>query len=96
MALVQWLDNRKLLLTSVFYIIIIAFVNYSLIALVKYGSAIHSCILSNLRTVLLWIISIAFMGEKFNWLEMLAFVLFVLMGSMIYNEVIVIPVKIFS
>ena len=96
MALVQWHDNLKLLLTSVFYIVIIAFVNYSLIAVVKYGSAIHSCIIGNMRTVLLWIISVAFMGEKFNWLELLAFVLFVLIGSLIYNEVIVIPVKILS
>jgi len=66
-------------------------VNASTLSVVKYGSAIHSCIVGNLKTILLWLISVIFMGEVFNWLEMIGFIVFVLIGSLIYNEVIRCP-----
>jgi drug/metabolite transporter (DMT)-like permease len=91
MALIQIYKNKALLWECIGYVLITSFVNVSIIAVVKYGSAIHTCIIFNMRTVTLWAISILFKWEYFIWLELVAFLGLVLLGALIYNEILVIP-----
>ena len=90
-ALAQMVHNGVLLGTSIGYIFIVSLMNFSLIGVVKYGSAIHGCIISNLKTLVLWGISTIFLKEDFNWMVFVGFMVFVLLGSLIYNELIVLP-----
>jgi drug/metabolite transporter (DMT)-like permease len=86
-AIDQMLSNRYLIATTVMYIIVISFVNFSMIAVIKYGSAISSVTVSSLRILLLWVVSLVAGWEKFSILELLGFIL-VLIGSLLYNEII--------
>jgi drug/metabolite transporter (DMT)-like permease len=90
-AISQIAHNKVLLFTSIGYSLIVSLVSYSLSGVIKYGSAIHSCIIGSVKTVTLWTISTIFFGEAFNWLELLGYVIFILLGTLIYNEIIVVP-----
>ena len=89
-AIQQMLSSKYLIATTIVYIITISFVNFSMIAVIKYGSAISSVTVSSVRILLLWVISLIAGWEKFSVLELLGFIL-VLIGSLLYNEIIRIP-----
>jgi len=47
-------------------------------------------VMDSVRTVVIWVFGLAFFGEKFQYLQIIGFVL-LLSGTVLYNEVIVIP-----
>jgi len=94
-ALAQISHNQKILWSTISDIVMCSIYTYTLTNVIKYGSALHSCIVDNLRIVVVWVMSVCFMGEHFNWIEMIGFIVFILVGSLVYNEIIIVPIKIF-
>ncbi|KAJ8933758.1 hypothetical protein NQ314_013791 [Rhamnusium bicolor] len=67
-------------------IISIAFFNFAGISVTKELSATTRMVLDSIRTIVIWIFSLAFLGQKFHWLQLLGF-LFLLIGMCLYNGI---------
>lgn len=50
-------------------IISIAFFNFAGISVTKELSATTRMVLDSVRTIVIWIVSLSFMGQKFHWLQ---------------------------
>ena len=92
MALKQMRDNYILLFSSIGLVVVEILLNVCSIKLIEYGNAIHSCVQSNVSIVVLWVISLVYKWEAFNWIELIGFVGFVAFGSFIYHELIMMPI----
>jgi len=89
-ALSQCVANNTLLAMIITYPFIIAALNVSGQGIIKYSSALHRTILGQCRTIIVWVIAMILGWEKFYILQLVGFV-FVLAGSLLYNEIIVMP-----
>ncbi|XP_018562079.1 solute carrier family 35 member F6 [Anoplophora glabripennis] len=67
-------------------IISIAFFNFAGISVTKELSATTRMVLDSVRTIVIWIFSLAFLGQKFHWLQLIGFVL-LLIGMCLYNGI---------
>lgn len=67
-------------------IISIAFFNFAGISVTKELSATTRMVLDSVRTIVIWIFSLAFLGQKFHWLQLLGFLL-LLIGMCLYNGI---------
>jgi len=67
----------------------IAFFNFFGISITKYASATTRTVLDSVRTVLIWGFSLAVGWQEFELLQLLGFVV-LLLGTCIYNEILVI------
>nr|XP_023027987.1 solute carrier family 35 member F6 [Leptinotarsa decemlineata] len=64
----------------------IAFFNFAGISVTKELSATTRMVLDSVRTIVIWIFSLAFLGQKFHWLQLLGFAL-LLIGMCVYNGI---------
>ena len=77
------------------YILSIAFFNFSGLTISKYSSATSRTIVDTLRTVIVWTFFLLMpfvpedTKETFSWLQLLGFLILIL-GGLIYNEILVI------
>ena len=77
------------------YILSIAFFNFSGLTISKYSSATSRTIVDTLRTIVVWtfFLTMPFVPEDtketFSWLQLLGFLILIL-GGLIYNEILVI------
>ena len=62
------------------------------VAITKYASAAQRSTVDTCRTLLIWIMSLIFLGEEFLPLEILGFILLVA-GTLVYNEIYVVPLE---
>lgn len=72
----------------------IAFFNYFGVATTKYASAPQRSTVDTSRTVLIWVffLTVPIKGaeETFKWLQLIGFI-FLVIGTLVYNEIVVIP-----
>jgi hypothetical protein len=71
-------------------ILSIAFFNYFGISITKYASATTRMVLDSIRTVVIWAFSLILGWQQFQVFQVIGFAL-LLLGTVIYNEVLVIP-----
>jgi len=94
-ALRQIGDSGALIALVTFYVFNIAVYNYLGVSLSKYSSSASRAVTDTLKTILIWLFFLMpFISEcqreHFSFLQLAGFVLLVL-GSVIFNEVLVIP-----
>jgi hypothetical protein len=65
----------------------IAALNFCSISVVKESGAVTRTIVDTLRILGVWMISLVFRWEPFNYVQMIGFVLLVL-GNILYNEIL--------
>ena len=88
-------DNSNLLIVYIFYIISIAVYNIVGINLTKLVSSTARAVVDTVRTVFIWVFFLIFepvegTHETFYGLQLVGFLLLVF-GTLIYNEIIVLP-----
>mgnify|MGYP002625655328 CR=1 FL=1 len=94
-ALKQMGDNLILLILYIFYVISIALYNLVGIKLTELVSSTARVVVDEVRTVFIWLFFIFFnkvngTEEKFHYLQLIGYI-FLLLGTLIYNEILVIP-----
>ena len=89
-ALSQIASNKFLLVMVLTYPIVVALLNIAAQGVTKYSSALHRTILAQCRTILVWIVAMIIGWEKFYILQLVGF-LIVILGTLIYNEILVLP-----
>jgi len=94
-AVQQMNDYPILILYSCFIIVSIASFNATGVAITKYATAAQRSTVDTSRTLLIWIFSLVLGWEKFLGWELIGFVLLVL-GTLIYNEIWVVPIGFMS
>jgi hypothetical protein len=77
---------------SIFIIISIALFNATGVAITKYASAAQRSTIDTSRTLLIWMVSLGLGWETFLPWELLGFV-FLVIGTFIYNEIVVVPIE---
>ena len=80
-----------LIVQSVGIIMSISCFNATGVAITKYASAAQRSTVDTCRTLLIWIMSLIFLGEEFLPLEILGFILLVA-GTLVYNEIYIMPI----
>nr|CAI5818775.1 unnamed protein product [Callosobruchus analis] len=85
-AFVQIGNSWQLMMAIFGTIISIAFFNFSGITVTKEISATTRMVLDSVRTIIIWIFSLAFLGQAFHWLQLIGFVL-LLIGMCTYNGI---------
>jgi drug/metabolite transporter (DMT)-like permease len=94
-AFKQMWDNKNLLIVYIFYVVSIALYNIVGINLTKLVSSTARAVVDTVRTVFIWLFFLLFTPvegtkETFHVLQLIGF-LFVVLGTLIYNEIISIP-----
>ena len=92
-ALREWGLNSALWITTIFYIISVASFNCLGVTITKYASAAQRSTIDMSRTAIVWVFFLSYRGnghEEFIWLELIGFI-FIICGTLIYNEMVVIP-----
>ena len=94
-ALEQMWDNKSLLILYIFFVVSIALYNLVGIKLTKLVSSIHRVVVDEARIVFIWIFFINFnkvdgTQEEFHYLQLVGYI-FIVLGTIIYNEILVIP-----
>lgn len=88
-------DNKKLIAMSVGIICSISCFNATGVAITKHASAAQRSTVDTCRTLLIWVMSVAFLGEEFLPLELVGFALLVF-GTLVYNEILILPIDMFK
>jgi len=89
-AMKQMQDNPWIIVQYIGIICSISCFNVFGIATTKYASAAQRSTIDTSRTILIWICSVAFLGEQFLPMSIIGFV-FLAFGTLMYNEIIEIP-----
>lgn len=76
-------------------IVSIACFNAAGVTVTKNASAAQRSTIDTCRTLLIWVISLLIGWEHFYWQELIGFILLV-GGTLVYNEIIVLPCELFS
>jgi uncharacterized membrane protein len=79
-------EHPWLIVQSIGIIISIACFNATGVAITKHASAAQRSTIDTCRTLVIWIMSLLFLGEEFLPLEIIGFILLV-GGTLIYNEI---------
>jgi drug/metabolite transporter (DMT)-like permease len=88
-------NNGLLMFFVILYICSIAIFNYVGISVAKYASSPARAVVDTVRTIVVWgFFLMPFIykcdRESFNWLQLVGFI-FLVLGTVIYNEVLVLP-----
>lgn len=83
-------NNPIIVIATVGTILSIAFFNFAGISVTREMSATTRMVLDSLRTVVIWVVSIAVGWEHFNWIQLIGF-LVLLVGTFIYNDAVFMP-----
>lgn len=76
-------------------IISIAGFNATGVMITKYASSAQRSTVDTCRTLVIWLFFLSMGQEKFLWGELAGFFLLV-MGTLVYNEIIVVPIEFFN
>jgi len=85
----------SLVWTSIGIIISIGAFNATGVAVTKNASAAQRSTIDTSRTLLIWLISLMIGWENFYWQQLIGFLLLV-MGTLVYNEIVILPWEPFS
>ena len=91
----QMWDNKNLLILYIFYIVSISLYNIVGINLTKLVSSTARAVVDTVRTVFIWLFFLIFnpvegTHETFHILQFIGFI-FLVVGTLVYNEILVIP-----
>jgi len=92
-ALKQMGSNGTLMFFVIASTFSIAFFNFFGISITKYASSPQRAVLDNSRTILVWLFFMIYQGkghETFKWLQLVGFFVLII-GSLIYNEIVELP-----
>ncbi|CAG0885631.1 unnamed protein product [Darwinula stevensoni] len=89
-GLTQLGNNTFLLLAFCGTIVSIAFFNFAGVSVTKEISATTRTVLDSVRTLVIWVVSLALSWQGFFWPQVLGFLVLVF-GMCLYNNVIVVP-----
>uniref|UniRef100_A0A8D8BC95 Solute carrier family 35 member F6 n=1 Tax=Culex pipiens TaxID=7175 RepID=A0A8D8BC95_CULPI len=87
-ALVQMKNNFQLIMAILGTIVSIAFFNFAGISVTKEISATTRMVLDSVRTLVIWVISLALSWQKFNYLQIFGFA-GLLFGMCLYNNILI-------
>lgn len=87
-ALIQIKNNWQILASILGTIVSIAFFNYAGISVTKEISATTRMVLDSVRTMVIWVFSLALKWQEFQYLQLIGFA-FLLFGMCLYNDVVV-------
>ncbi|XP_042860161.1 LOW QUALITY PROTEIN: solute carrier family 35 member F6-like [Penaeus japonicus] len=90
-AFVQLGNNGTLLLAFLLNVFSIAFFNFAGVSVTKELSATTRMVLDSVRTLVVWLASIALQWQNFQYLQPVGFLVLVV-GMMLYNDVVIFPV----
>jgi len=87
--------SSAVLIVYIFYIVSIALYNIVGINLTKLVSSTARAVVDTVRTVFIWLFFLIWevvpgTGERFYWLQLVGF-LFLVFGTLVYNEIVTIP-----
>lgn len=82
--------NPTILVLSILICFSIASFNAFGVTVTKNASSAQRSTIDTSRTVLVWVVQLSTGKEKFDWLQLIGFFLLVL-GTLVYNEILVIP-----
>lgn len=86
-------ENPWIIVYSIAIVFSMACFNGSGVAVTKYGSSPQRATLDTARTVIIWLFFLIFPvpgGEVFSYLQLVGYIMIV-PGTLIYNEIVVIP-----
>ena len=89
----EFKNNRPLVIQTVIIFTMIAIYNIAGITITKYASSAQRSTVDASKSLLIWLVLIYLGKEKFIWGELLGFI-FLVLGTLIYNEIIEVPIKI--
>ncbi|CAB4063614.1 Solute carrier family 35 member F6 [Lepeophtheirus salmonis] len=89
-GLVQIFNENFLLLSICGTIISIAFFNFAGISVTKELSATTRMVLDSVRTLVIWLVSLALLWQSFHILQVFGFIV-LLSGMSLYNDIIIMP-----
>ncbi|OXA56921.1 hypothetical protein Fcan01_08041 [Folsomia candida] len=87
---VQLGNNPKLVCAFIGTIVSIAFFNFAGVSVTKELSATTRMVLDSVRTLVIWMVSLAVQWQTFNYLQLIGFS-FLICGMCLYNNVIIVP-----
>ncbi|MCQ2821459.1 MAG: hypothetical protein MJ252_29725 [archaeon] len=95
LAFKQMGHSGKIIGLTILYIFSIATFNFGGVSVTKYASATSRTIINTLRTILIWIFFLTApvpkeVEEKWSWIQLCGFILLII-GTIIYNEIVEIP-----
>ena len=96
LAFKQLGNNGVLLFTVLLYTMSIALFNFVGISITKYVSSAARAVVDSIRTVVVWVFFLLMpfvpepTKESFSWLQLTGFI-FLIFGSIIFNEILVLP-----
>jgi hypothetical protein len=90
MAVRQISTSRMLEMAVLGNILSIAFFNYFGISVTQSMSATHRMVLDSIRTMVIWVFSLAVGWQSFAALQVVGFTI-LLLGTLVYNELLVVP-----
>ncbi|KAL3271119.1 hypothetical protein HHI36_021614 [Cryptolaemus montrouzieri] len=90
-AFVQIWNSWELMVAILGTVLSIAFFNFAGISVTKELSATTRMVLDSVRTLVIWVVSLIFMGQEFDWLQLVGFI-GLLIGMGLYNNVSVLGV----
>ena len=83
-GLLQIGNNKIILIAVLLNLVSIAFFNFAGISVTKLISAVTRMVLDSVRTLFIWLFSLAIGWQKFQWLQPIGFLVLV-MGMVIYH-----------
>lgn len=87
-ALAQMVNNYQLIIAISGMIVSIAFFNFAGISVTKEISATTRMVLDSVRTLVVWVVSLLLVWQKFHYLQLIGFA-GLLFGMCLYNDIIV-------
>lgn len=89
-AFVQLGNNPLLIVAVLGNIISIAFFNFAGVSVTKELSATTRMVLDSVRTLVIWVVSLALKWQSFQYLQPIGFAI-LLIGMMLYNDMFILP-----
>ncbi|XP_052759841.1 solute carrier family 35 member F6-like [Mya arenaria] len=89
-AFEQMKNNHIIIIATAGNIVSIAFFNFAGISVTKELSATTRMVLDSVRTLVIWMFSLAVKWQDFQWLQIVGF-LFLVIGMSLYNDIIIMP-----
>ena len=87
--------SPPLLYSILLTIVLIAGYNATGVTITKYASSTQRSTIDNSKTLIIWCVFLYTGEEKFMWLELAGFML-LLLGTLVYNEIVEIPIDFMS
>nr|XP_053646127.1 solute carrier family 35 member F6-like isoform X1 [Cherax quadricarinatus] len=89
-AFIQLANSGVLVAAIVLNIVSIAFFNFAGVSMTKEISATTRMVLDSVRTLVIWLVSLALRWQEFQYLQPIGFAVLVV-GMMLYNDVVIVP-----